>query len=214
MLASMWKRLSLALLAAAAVTLLGPTDGGLGLRPARASVAVAYELDELVDLAALAVVARASERHSQWERVAGSRRIVTYTKLDLLETIYRRAKQQPEARQTVWVRTLGGVVGHIGQQVGGQPRLRLGQRALLFLMPSDGSAMVVAGAAQGHFPVREPVVEGARAQLELSPALAMLVSRKHGRDTVQRTLRGADLADAVDLIRATKLRRDALHHRQ
>src|SRR5690606_26012643 len=121
-----------------------------GLIPrAEAAVSVAYTLEELVDSAPTAVLARAVAQESRWEEIAGSRRIVTYTSLALEDGIYG------EAKASLRVRTLGGVVGKVGQQVSGEASFRIGERAVVFLSATRSGTLVVAGAAQGHFPVRE-----------------------------------------------------------
>ncbi len=65
------------------------------------------------------------EQRSQWEELGGARRIVTYTRL----SIDRPVAGQPDGE--IWVRTLGGAVGDIGQQVSGDAQLKIGA-------PGDG----------------------------------------------------------------------------
>lgn len=170
---------------------------------AEASVAVAYTLEELVDSAPTAVVGRAVEQKSQWEEVGGSRRIVTYTKLTIAERVYGSGEK------TLWVRTLGGVVDEIGQQVAGEADFRLGERALVFLTATNAGTPVVAGAAQGHFPVREPAKKDQAPTLRPSPSLGTVLDRPGPRVTVFERLVDKPLGDGVALVRATKAARDA-----
>lgn len=126
----------------------GVSPGALlsGPRAAQAAVSVQLSLEELASRAAFVVVATATEQRSQWEELGGSRRIVTYTRL----SVDRPVAGQPDGE--VWVRTLGGVVGDVGQQVSGDAQLRIGAQAMIFVSRA-GSAMVVSGMAQGHYPV-------------------------------------------------------------
>ena len=59
-----------------------------GPAEAQAAIAVAYTLDELVKQTPEVIIARATERQSVWEKVGGSKRIVTYTKLEVSESVY------------------------------------------------------------------------------------------------------------------------------
>ena len=170
---------------------------------AEAAVAVAYTLEELVDAAPTAVVAKAVEQRSRWEEVAGSKRIVTYTRLDVETGIYG------DGAASLWVRTLGGVVDKIGQQVAGEASFRLEERAVVFLTATRSGTLVVAGAAQGHFPVREARDAGEAPRLRASPSLGTIVDRPGPRVTVFEKLVGKPLVDAVSLVRATKASRDA-----
>lgn len=194
-------RKALVLCLALAGTVVDPTTRTL-VAPAEAAVSVAYTLEELVDTAPSAIVAKALERESRWEDVAGSRRIVTYTKLAIESPVYG------EVGQTVWVRTLGGVVGKIGQHVAGEASFALNERALVFLAATRSGTLVVAGAAQGHFPIVEPRKEGERPTLRESPRLGKIVDRPGPRITVFERLVGKSLSDAVATIRATKAARD------
>ncbi|HEX4516315.1 MAG TPA: hypothetical protein VH054_22360, partial [Polyangiaceae bacterium] len=50
----------------------------------------------------------------------------------------------------VWIKTLGGAVGDIGQTVDGEAVLRAGRQSLLFLSTYEGS-LVVTARGQGQF---------------------------------------------------------------
>lgn len=117
--------------------------------PASASVAVQLSLDDLVRASRYVVVATAGERYSVWEELAGGRRMVTYTRL----SIDRSIVGQPS--RDVWVRTLGGTIGSIGQYVSGEARLPAGSRSLLFLSEAAGT-LVVTALGQGQYPIMPP----------------------------------------------------------
>ena len=180
---------------------------GWGVQEADAAVSVAYSLDELVGLSTHAVIAKAVERKSMWEHDGGGRRIVTYTKLEVQETIFGK----PQA--TVWVRTLGGAVGRIGQQVAGEAEFTMGKIALVFLTPTDDKALVVSGAAQGHFPIVKPTRTKPRT-LKLSPSLGTVLPRRGPSISIQEALGKKSLDDAVLAIRDSKARIDALKRKK
>lgn len=113
---------------------------------AEASVSVLLSLDEMVAASSAVVVGTAVEKKSQWEEVAGGKRIVTYTKIKIDRTIAGSAGTE------IWVRTLGGAVDKIGQAVSGEAQIATGSKSVLFLRKS-ADTLVVTGMAQGHFPV-------------------------------------------------------------
>ena len=116
---------------------------------ARASVARALELPELVRQSERVVVATALQSESRWETVGRARRIVTYTRLRVDETIHGDASETE-----IMVRTLGGKVGKVGQIVHGEALLLLHEPAVLFVGRAPDGIVGVAGMSQGHFPVR------------------------------------------------------------
>lgn len=181
-----------------------------GPNAAQAAVSIQLSMDELVSAASYVVVATAAERRSQWEEVGGSRRIVTYTRL----TIDRVVAGQPDGE--IWVRTLGGVVGDIGQYVSGDAQLTPGKQAMLFLFKAR-SAVVVAGMAQGHYPVvSEPGDEARNAtgapralvrRLAASPDSGKILPRSGPTISAREVLVGATLEAAIDAVtRAWKAR--------
>jgi hypothetical protein len=99
-------------------------------------------LDALLYESSAAVVATSIDQRSVWE----DGRIATYTKVRVDRLV---AGSVPS---DVWIRTLGGVVGDIGQQVEGEAVLRVGQTSLLFLRSFSGS-LVVTARGQGQFAV-------------------------------------------------------------
>src|SRR5262249_11895117 len=136
---------------------------------AHAAVSLRMSLPELVGASAYVVVATPAERHSVWEDLAGGRRIVTYTRL----VIERNVVGEPGAE--VWVRTLGGAVGSIGQTVSGEAQLREGEKALVFLVKVPGT-IVVTGLAQGHYPVAAD--ESGTPKLRASASRPGLITRR------------------------------------
>jgi hypothetical protein len=125
---------------------LSPTDPLRGSPQAEASVSMLLSLDEIVAPSTAIVVGTASERKAQWEEIAGGRRIVTYTKIKIDRTIAGSAGTE------VWVRTLGGTIGNLGQAVSGEAQIATGSKAMLFLM-KRGDVTVVTAMAQGHYPI-------------------------------------------------------------
>ncbi|HTN85509.1 MAG TPA: hypothetical protein VL242_17545 [Sorangium sp.] len=181
----------------------GLSPGALlsGPREAQAAVSVQLSLEELVSRAAYVVVATATEQRSQWEELGGSRRIVTYTRL----SVDRPVAGQPDGE--IWVRTLGGVVGDIGQQVSGDAQLKIGGQAMVFLSRA-GSALVVAGMAQGHYPVVDGE-EGRRVagaprvavrRLAASPDGGTVLPRPGPAISAREQLVGATLDAAIDAV--------------
>ena len=164
-------------------------EGGLDLevRSANATIALLMTTEELVTVSKHVVVATPVERVSKWEKVAGSNRIVTYTRLEVEDSIVGKSEA------SVWVRTLGGKVDKLGQSVAGEAEFKLGEPAVVFLAPVE-ETLVVVGMAQGHFPVAE--VEGERV-LQSSPDVGTLVRKKGDkRRSAREDLLGAKLAAA------------------
>jgi hypothetical protein len=132
--------LSLSLAGAPALaTLLVPTD-------ARASVSIAVGFDALVKDADSVVVITPVESKSVWE----DGRIYTYTRVKVDQGVAGDLGTGAEG----WVRTMGGVVGKIGQLVDGEPVLVGGKQSLLFLRKfQTGGTFEVSARAQGQYPV-------------------------------------------------------------
>lgn len=168
--------------------------------PAQAAVSIAYTLDKLVSESTAVVVATSVEQRSEWAELGGSRRIVTYTKLNVSEAVFGGATEG------IWVRTLGGVVGRIGQQVSGEATLSLDEKAVIFLTHAIDGAWVVTGMGQGHYPVRRvadvraPLVE----RLSASPQVGTLVARRAGEPLAHARLVGRPVSEALSAIRAVK----------
>lgn len=197
------RRLASLLVVAAIVTGV-PSASVLEPPSAEAAVSIAYSLSQLVKDSSRVVVARAVERRSEWAEVAGSRRIVTYTRLQTLESVLG------DGPADLWVRTLGGVVGRVGQQVSGEASLELDGKSMVFLARATDGAWVVTGMAQGHYPVRH-VAEGetSRERLTASREIGTVVARKSQHDFAHARLIGRTLEEAVTLVRAVKHEGDA-----
>ena len=129
---------TVALLATVALPLV-PSD-------ASASVSIAVGFDQLVKDADDVAVITAGEGQSVWE----DGRIVTYTKVHVDQGV---AGGDLTAGNDTFVRTLGGVVGKIGQQVDGEPVLVKDKPSLLFLRKFKVSAFEVSARGQGQYPV-------------------------------------------------------------
>lgn len=122
--------------------------GVLGSRPAGASVSRALRLEELTQRSRHILLSEPLDAYSQWERIGGRKHIVTYTRVRTHEVL---AGADPSDSE-VLVRTLGGRVGELGELVHGEALLQLGERSVLFVMPSQ-SALAVTAMAQGHYPL-------------------------------------------------------------
>ncbi len=118
-------------------------------KPARAMIARALTLSELVAQSQHALVATPLDLSSTWESVGGRSRVVTYARVRTEYSIDGRASASPE----LMVRSLGGVVGHIGQIVPGEAILRRGATAVLFLQAINPDVFCVTAMSQGHYPV-------------------------------------------------------------
>lgn len=159
--------------------------------PVWASVSVSIPMAELVHNADMGLIGVPRERHSVWEGFEGGKRIVTYTRISVERMLFG------EPAKEVWVRTLGGTVEKLGQQVSGEPELFEGKRQLLFLSNVDG-ALVVTARAQGHYRIED----GERPRLRTSPDPGVLLPPRgkgavlHARDV----LAGADLSEAIQII--------------
>lgn len=174
-----------------------------GPAEAHAALSVAYTLDELVEVTPEVVVAEALERQSVWEKIGDSKRIVTYTKLKRTEAVYGAAPK------TLWVRTLGGAVGKIGQHVAGEARFRLGKESVVFLTKDKGGTYVVAGAAQGHYPVVADKDDSSIRRLALSPNRGEIIRKKKQKTTIQEALGGVKVTAGVSKIKQAKARVNA-----
>ncbi len=120
---------------------------GLALRPsdAAASVSIAVTWDALLRESAMAAVATPVETTAIWE----NGRIYTYTRVRIDRVMAGTMATGEEA----WVRTMGGIVGNIGQLVEGEAVLGAGRSSLLFLHPGPIGAFEVTARGQGQFPI-------------------------------------------------------------
>ncbi len=109
---------------------------------ATASVSIAVPWESLLRESSAAAVVTPGEARSAWE----GGRIYTYTRAH----VDRVLSGPLQAGSDVWVRTRGGVVGDIGQQVEGEAVLGAGQTCILFLHPAPAGAYLVTARGQGQ----------------------------------------------------------------
>jgi hypothetical protein len=116
-----------------------PTD-------ARASVSIAVGYEALVKDADAVGIVTPVDAKSIWEEG----RIYTYTHVKVDQGVAGELGTGGEG----WVRTMGGVVGKIGQLVDGEPVLTVGKPSLLFMRKfKQGGTWEVSARAQGQYPV-------------------------------------------------------------
>ena len=161
---------------------------------AEASVARSVTLKELVRQSRAVVIGTPLGGTSDWERIGGSRRIVTYTRVRVDQLV---RGTDPDSSEIV-VRTLGGSVGKIGQLVEGQAELRAGQSSLLFTLEIERDVYGVTALAQGEYRV---LAESAGRIVRPSRLLPKLIG---GNDSALQRLAGKPLADALGLVRAER----------
>ncbi|MBX3188263.1 MAG: hypothetical protein KF819_14680 [Labilithrix sp.] len=130
--------LAAALAAVPATAVMVPSD-------AKASVSIAVGFDALVRDADAVSVVTPLEAKSVWE----DGRIYTYTKVRIDQGVAGELGTGADG----WVRTMGGVVGKIGQLVDGEPVLTTGKPSLLFLRKLRAGGYEVSARAQGQYPV-------------------------------------------------------------
>lgn len=166
--------------------------------PAHATLAREITLRQLVTRADIAVDGVPLEATTVWEDVDGAgKRIVTYTRVRVGETVFGTGSKD------VWVRTLGGIVGDVGQTVEGEAELRVGERGMFFLHARGDGTHVVVDMAQGHFPIAvlAPPGEKAGLRVRLSPHLGGLVKQQTTLPLARVLLRDKPLADVLKLVR-------------
>jgi len=112
---------------------------------ARASVSIAVTWEALLGQSTAAAIVTPTESHSAWE--AG--RIYTYTRA----RVDRAVSGALAPGADVWIRTMGGEVGPVGQVVEGEPVLTVGEPSLVFLHAGPPGTLEVTARGQGQFPV-------------------------------------------------------------
>jgi Matrixin len=112
----------------------------IAARDAGASVSTAVSFDDLVRRSDAIATVTPVEQRAAWE----NGRIFTYTRVRVDRVIAGRVEPDP------WVRTMGGVVGRVGQIVEGEASFAPGETSLVFLRRRSGAVEVVAR-AQGQF---------------------------------------------------------------
>jgi hypothetical protein len=126
------------------------SPAGLGLlhgeKAADASVSIAVTWEALLrESSAAAVVTPTTEARSVWE----SGRIYTYSRVRIDRAVAGELATGDEA----WVRTMGGIVGKVGQIVEGEAVLAPGRSSLLFLARGESGTFDVTARGQGQFPL-------------------------------------------------------------
>ena len=137
---------------------------------ASASAVIALTLDELVEKSDVVVLVTPKSRTARWE----GGRIVTYTTV----VVDGSVGGGPAVGDSLVVRTMGGVVGDIGQKVFGEASLPLGTPAVVFLreLPKPLAATSLAGARSitGMSQGVMPVVAGADKIQRIGPSATTL----------------------------------------
>jgi len=154
----------------------------------------ALTLTELVGKSTTVLVATAVAKRSSWQTIAGSKRIVTDTRLRVEELV---SGADPSSTEIV-VRTLGGTVGSIGQIVEGEAELTLGEQSLTFVTQTDPAFYWVTAMGQGHYPVK---TEARGRILRQNRQLPALVGNKPSAVV---TLRDRLLSESIALVRAER----------
>ena len=115
-------------------------------REAQASVSIAVGWEALVKDADSVVVVTPVEAKSVWE----DGRIYSYTRVKVDQGV---AGELATGSET-WIRTMGGVVGKIGQLVDGEAVFVNGKPSLVFLHKfQTGAVHEVSARAQGQYPI-------------------------------------------------------------
>lgn len=128
------------------VQFLAACAGVLGLAAvAAASVSLPVPWEALLRESTASVIVSSRESTAVWE----GGRICTYTHVHVDRAIAGELKTGGDT----WVRTLGGVVGEVGEIVDGEPVFSPGRASLVFLRPSVSGAYDVTARGQGQFPV-------------------------------------------------------------
>jgi hypothetical protein len=169
-------------------------------RPASASAAISLTVQDLVDRADAIVVAIPKSRVSRWE----NGKIVTYTTISIDTNVAGAGK----SGDSMIVRTLGGTVDKIGQQVSGEATLPIDTPMVLFLRPLPAGitgvpvgARSVVGMAQGALRINVGKDKIARLEPHLD-GLALVPQQGVTQPPAHVALAGRSLADATNDIRA------------
>jgi hypothetical protein len=129
------------------------------------------------------------ETRSMWEYAEGRNRIVTYHRFQ----VERVAAGKLDGTE-VWVRSLGGRVGDIGQVVEGEAVLPQGKKLMLFLTNRGDGSMGVVGMEQGVWVVIRGTDGIDRVQAGVRRA-AVVANRE--KTSARLELGGRTLEDAV-----------------
>ena len=160
-------------------------------RHALASLARAVPVADLVGRSRHVMVGEPLDAYSVWEELGGRKHIVTYTRVRAHELLAGVDPKQDE----LLVRTLGGRVGDLGELVHGEAMLTLGERSVLFVMPTR-DVLGVTAMAQGHYPLARDAVGVER--LRRSPEASELINED---GSAVKRFTGLQVREARELIR-------------
>lgn len=124
---------------------LAPLAAATVATDASASVMIAVPFDSLVKDADAVAVIVPQDAKSVWE----DGRIYTYTRVKVEQGV-----AGDTSGSEIWIRTMGGVVGKVGQLVDGEPVFTVNKPNLLFMRKfKAGGTWEVSARAQGQYPV-------------------------------------------------------------
>ena len=193
------------LMGAPAAALLIPSD-------AQASVSIAVGFDALVKDADTVGIVTPQEAKTLWE----DGRIYTYTRVKIDQGVAGELGTGTEA----WIRTMGGVVGKIGQMVDGEPVLTTNKPALLFLRKlKTGSGWEVSARAQGQYPVLTDDTTKARRVIRAASVGVLFPPRVNAEVTIPSIdPKAAPVAtpatgSTTDQVKAIRLAGEVIHDR-
>jgi Matrixin len=175
----------------------------LAAHDAAASVSISVLFEDLVRGASAAAIVSPLEKQAVWE----GGHIATYTHVRVDQVMGGSLPGE------LWVRTLGGGVGRIGQIVEGEAQFAVGQASLVFLRPHvdpvgarADDAFVVVERAQGQFPVAGGDGEGRH--LTQAPDVGSLIAPPpaHWDRAAQRLPAGVAPRLARDVLEGRTLR--------
>lgn len=138
---------------------------------AAASVSLPVTWDSLIRESTASAIVSPRESTAVWE----GGRICTYTHVHVDRAIAGELSTGGDA----WVRSLGGVVGKVGQIVDGEPVFSPGRTSLVFLRPSVSGAYDVTARGQGQFPVVAGTDAAHSATLIRSHSVGLLLDREN-----------------------------------
>jgi hypothetical protein len=199
--------LTSALLASACASLFVPSD-------ASASVSIAVGFDALVKDADAVVVITPNEAQSVWE----DGRIYTYTKVKVDQGVAGDLGAGADG----WVRTMGGVVGKIGQMVDGEPVFQTGKPSLLFLRKfKENTVFEVSARGQGQYPIKidetthlKRLIKSAHGGLIIPPKPPANAAGQSGQVQTQSVIPNQSPGASLDLTKQPlRLAQDVLHER-
>jgi hypothetical protein len=180
---------------------------------AQASVSIAVGFDALVKDADAVGVVTPVESKTVWEEG----RIYTYTRVKVDQGVAGELGTGAEG----WIRTMGGVVGKIGQLVDGEPVLTTSKPSLLFMRKFKTSGTwEVSARAQGQYPivVDDSIKDTAKARRVIrSNAVGVLLPPKSPTEAVPtksgETTTGPTTGPTAEALPKARLAGEVLHDR-